>query len=92
MPVRAGASSTRSHARRSSTARDAAHEQAERHDHEVRQGQRKDDVADHRDERREDPQRRSVEAHAADVNRKQHRQERRDPAAIGRDPVQLPPC
>ena len=86
-PVRAGTSSTRSHARRSSprVTRRTNRRSGTITKYARRQG--KDDVADHRDERREDPQRRSVEAHAADVNRKQHGQERRDPAAIGRDPV-----
>ena len=37
----------------------------------------------HRDQRREDAEGRLVEAHAADVNGEQHRQERRNPPAIG---------
>ena len=43
----------------------------------------------HRDERRENAQRRPVEAHAADVNGEEDGDERRDPRAVGRPPLDL---
>ena len=62
-------------------------EQTEWDDHEVGQGEGEDNVADHCDHWRENPQSRSIEAHAADVNRKEDRQKCADPAAIGSDAV-----
>ncbi len=68
-----------------------AGEEPKRDDDEVGECERDDDVARYRDQRRENAERRLVEAHAADVNGEQHRDERRDPAAIGGHPVDLGP-
>ena len=70
----------------------AAPEQSQRDDDEVRQAERDDDVTDHGDEGRQDTEGRLVEAHAADVNREQDRQERGDPAAIRRDAAHFLDC
>ncbi len=86
-PVRAGTASTRSQACRSSPrVRRRTNRRSGTITKYVRPRAKTTSPID-RDERRENPQRRSVESHAADVNREQHGQERRDPAAIGRHPV-----